>query len=129
MRPILCILAMLAGTAAAADGDPDRGAELFARNCAVCHGADATGDGPMTQILSITPADLTRLASDNGYDLAEITRRIDGRDVILAHGGPMPLFGHILGGESAVVDGADGAPVFTTQAVLDIATWLVTIQR
>lgn len=26
-----------------ADGDPGRGRELFAANCAACHGADATG--------------------------------------------------------------------------------------
>jgi mono/diheme cytochrome c family protein len=29
--------------ALAADGDPKRGAELFAANCAVCHGADGQG--------------------------------------------------------------------------------------
>jgi hypothetical protein len=35
---------------------------------------------------------------------------IDGRTMILSHGGPMPLFGTILGGEPAVIDSADGTP-------------------
>ena len=35
------------------------GARAFARNCAVCHGPDGKGDGPLAQSLPIAPADLT----------------------------------------------------------------------
>jgi putative copper resistance protein D len=36
-----------------------RGAPPYAQNCAVCHGADGRGDGPLANKLSIRPADLT----------------------------------------------------------------------
>jgi len=36
-----------------------RGQEHFAQNCAVCHGANAQGDGPVTAALTRPPADLT----------------------------------------------------------------------
>ena len=37
------VLFVSVGMALAAEGDPKRGAELFAANCAVCHGADGQG--------------------------------------------------------------------------------------
>ena len=36
-----------------------RGAPLYAANCAVCHGAEGRGDGPLAKSLPIPPADLT----------------------------------------------------------------------
>jgi putative copper export protein/mono/diheme cytochrome c family protein len=36
-----------------------RGAGLFAKNCAACHGAAGRGDGPLAKSLPIPPADLT----------------------------------------------------------------------
>jgi putative copper resistance protein D len=36
-----------------------RGAQVFADNCAACHGADGRGDGPLAKGLSVKPADLT----------------------------------------------------------------------
>ncbi len=129
-RPLIIALALAASPSIALDGDPDAGAAAFAENCAACHGALAEGDGPMTKILSVDAPDLTALAARNGGDfvMADVVRRIDGRD-LLGHGGPMPLFGPILKDKSAVVDDVDGNPVFTSQAVLDIAAWLQTIQR
>jgi putative copper export protein/mono/diheme cytochrome c family protein len=35
------------------------GSTLFAQNCVSCHGAAATGDGPLAKGLSVPPADLT----------------------------------------------------------------------
>ncbi len=123
-----CLAILAAAPAVALDGNPEEGARQFALNCAGCHGANAAGDGPMTDILSIAPPDLTMLATEDGFPMADVVRRIDGRD-LLGHGGPMPLFGAILQDKSAVVDDAYGNPVFTSQPVLDIATWLSTIQR
>ena len=44
-------------------GDPGataaHGAELFKTHCASCHGADATGNGPVARALRHPPADLT----------------------------------------------------------------------
>jgi putative copper export protein/mono/diheme cytochrome c family protein len=42
-----------------ADSSIGHGAALFAANCAVCHGAEARGDGPAAKSLPVRPADLT----------------------------------------------------------------------
>lgn len=39
-----------------------RGAEVYAHNCATCHGLNGFGDGPAGQNLSPRPADLTWLS-------------------------------------------------------------------
>jgi mono/diheme cytochrome c family protein len=128
--PALALAAILAACAASAQ-DAESGAVLFRDHCATCHGLAAEGDGPMTGVLSVRPPDLTLLAQTEGgtFPLERVVRRIDGREEVLAHGGPMPVFGMILGGESGMVDAFDGTPVFTTRAVVDIATWLQTVQR
>ena len=124
------ILALSATSALAADpvGDAAKGRDLFLANCSTCHGADAIGDGPMAPALARPPANLTALAAGMDFPVADVVRWIDGRDII-AHGGPMPLFGEILTDRSAVVDDAAANPVFTTQAVLDIVAWLQTVQE
>lgn len=129
--PIFAALLLCATAAAGAEHDPERGAILFRQNCATCHGLSAVGDGPMTAVLNILPPDLTGLSEANAgsFPLPYVARRIDGRDTLLAHGGDMPVFGFILADESAVVDEVDGTPIFTSQAVVDIAAWLATIQR
>nr|WP_283949736.1 cytochrome c [Limobrevibacterium gyesilva] len=42
-----------------ADSAIVRGARLFERNCAVCHGASGHGDGPAARASPVPPADLT----------------------------------------------------------------------
>jgi mono/diheme cytochrome c family protein len=110
--------------------DAGRGAVLFADHCATCHGAKATGNGPMRAVLSVPPPDLTRLAQGNGgvFPTAQLVRRIDGRTEVLAHGGPMPLFGMLLDGPSGAILAPDGSEVVTTEAIVDIAAWLERIQ-
>jgi mono/diheme cytochrome c family protein len=130
-HPSALVLAMILAAGAAAAQDAESGAVLFQDHCATCHGTDAEGGGPMTAVLAVAPPDLTVLAGTNGgtFPLERVVRRIDGREEVLAHGGPMPVFGMILGGESGMVDAFDGTPVFTTRAVVDIAAWLQTVQK
>jgi hypothetical protein len=84
----------------------------------------------MAAVLAVAPPDLTALAAGEGgtFPLERVVRSIDGRTMILSHGGPMPLFGMMLGGEAAVIDADDGTPVITKAAVLDIAEWLLAMQ-
>ncbi len=126
---IITVVALVAAPAIAQD--ITRGGEYFEGFCAACHGIGAMGDGPMAAILDISPPDLTGLAEANGgeFPVARVVRKIDGRDMLLSHGGPMPLFGMILESDSAVVDGEDGTPIITRQAVVDLTTWLGSIQR
>ncbi len=73
----------------------DRGASLYASNCAACHGPSGRGDGAAGRALPIPPADLTEHAS-----------RHAAGDLFwwIAHGipgTPMPAFTPVLG-ESAI---------------------------
>lgn len=131
MKQILILSSFLLAAApvSATEPDPDNGARLFRTNCATCHGLEARGDGPMAAVLDVLPADLTRIAPGGvPFPMGEVVRKIDGRD-LLAHGGPMPVFGFILEDQSGVVDAADGTPVITSQAVVDIAHWLASVQE
>ena len=80
MKPIFAVIAMalpLSPLGAAQnrkmrdDGttrliDSLQGASLYRAYCAVCHGEDAKGNGPMTKSLKSLPPDLTRLFARNG---------------------------------------------------------------
>jgi mono/diheme cytochrome c family protein len=80
------------------------GAELgrheFDMNCAICHGIDARGGGPMRPFLARVPADLTSLARRNGgvFPKDAVAELIDGRAT--AEPGPhgtreMPIWGNV----------------------------------
>lgn len=55
----LLVLARPGAAAAAGAGDAGRGQGLYARKCAVCHGAEGRGDGPAQLVLFPRPRDLT----------------------------------------------------------------------
>ena len=44
-----------------------KGPELYQAYCAVCHGQDAKGNGPMSKALKTAPPDLTHLATNGIY--------------------------------------------------------------
>ena len=73
------------------------GGELeYLRNCAVCHGPDAKGQGLMSRLLTIRPADLTTLAKKNSgqFPFWQVYRTIDGREEVRSHGTrEMPIWG------------------------------------
>jgi hypothetical protein len=129
MRLLTAILLCLATPALPQDAD--EGAALFARHCAVCHGAEATGDGPMAPILLIHPTDLTELAAleDGVFPTERTVRRIDGRDPLVSHGSPMPVYGPYFEGRDVVIRIESGQTMFTSQPVVDLIEWLQSIQK
>ena len=62
--------------------DSLKGADLYKAYCAVCHGIDAKGNGPMAKSLKSVPADLTRIAARNGgyFPLAGVRSVISGAE-------------------------------------------------
>jgi mono/diheme cytochrome c family protein len=76
------------------------GPALFKAYCAVCHGTDARGGGPMSVSLKVPPADLTRIAARNGgvYPQARVERIISGEELVPGGHGTraMPVWGPIF---------------------------------
>jgi mono/diheme cytochrome c family protein len=76
------------------------GPALFKAYCAVCHGTDARGGGPMSVSLKVPPADLTRIAARNrgAFPQARIERIISGEELVTGGHGTraMPVWGPIF---------------------------------
>jgi mono/diheme cytochrome c family protein len=80
--------------------DSIQGPNLYKAYCAVCHGPNAKGDGPMAMFLKTAPSDLTRIAARNGgmFPLAKVRRIISGEEPLPGGHGTrdMPLWGPIF---------------------------------
>ena len=124
MRSLLALMTL--SLPALAD-DAVRGQVIYMTHCATCHGIEATGDGPMARVLHVPPADLTALAEDGVFPMSRVLSRITGAEMEV-HGGPMPLFGMILQGESEAVPLETGAEMVVPEAVADVAAYLATLQ-
>ncbi|RUV46653.1 c-type cytochrome, partial [Mesorhizobium sp. M5C.F.Ca.IN.020.29.1.1] len=71
----------------------------YLNSCAVCHGLDGKGDGPLGDVLLKRPADLTRLSERNGgaFPYSRVFATIDGRYALPSHGDrEMPVGGRCL---------------------------------
>jgi mono/diheme cytochrome c family protein len=128
-RVLIVALALWAGQAAAQDAPA--GADHYLRYCAACHGMEARGDGEMAEILTLQPADLTRLSVENGgvFPAARVAAQIDGRDPLLAHGGVMPIFGEFFEGQDTAIPSEAGQPILTSRPVADLIAFLAAIQE
>jgi mono/diheme cytochrome c family protein len=80
--------------------DSIQGPNLYKAYCAVCHGPNAKGDGPMAMFLKTAPSDLTRISTKNGgmFPLAKVRRIISGEESLPGGHGTrdMPLWGPIF---------------------------------
>ncbi|WP_420584546.1 c-type cytochrome [Ruegeria sp.] len=131
IRPLLGVVSIGVFVAAsqAAAQDVETGAELYQHYCATCHGIDATGHGPMAGVLVIQPVDLTKLADENGvFPTARVVARIDGRDPLVSHGSPMPVYGPYFDGQDTSMKTPEGQPILTSQPIVDLVAYLETLQ-
>ena len=93
--PVLsCAIGVVPGFADNHGGDKGESAQIssqsgeqrvesdFLSYCAVCHGFEGQGDGPLAEMLIVRPADLTRISERNGgefpKDRVEVTIRDGG---------------------------------------------------
>lgn len=126
---IALFLAMVPPGAATAQ-NTQTGASLFVQYCATCHGREATGQGPMAAVLLVQPTDLTRLSAGNGgvFPAERVVKRIDGRDPLVSHGSPMPVYGSFFEGQDASMKAPSGQPILTSQPIIDLIAYLESLQ-
>jgi mono/diheme cytochrome c family protein len=74
----------------------EQGKDEYLRHCAVCHGLEGFGNGPLADAMKIGPSDLTRLAAQHGgaFPSAKVSDVIRNGGGVLGHGSPaMPAWG------------------------------------
>lgn len=74
----------------------DIGKREYVNSCAVCHGDNGRGDGPIVGYLKTAPTDLTIIQKNNKgvFPFGRVYEVIDGRTAIAAHGPrDMPIWG------------------------------------
>jgi mono/diheme cytochrome c family protein len=102
------------------------GSYFYQTYCAVCHGPNAKGDGPLADSMRRRPPDLTEIAKrEKGvFPADKVFRIIDGRQRVPGHGGPdMPVWGDAF---RRAIEGGDEKAVETRiQAIVD---YLATLQ-
>lgn len=131
MFTLLFKMATVSAGAVAAQ-DAGIGAQLFERHCATCHGIAGAGGGPMSPILTLQPPDLTGLSDRNDgiFPITRVVSRIDGRDPLVAHGSPMPVYGDFFEGvQSVAIKAENGQPMLVSQSIADLVAFLREIQQ
>ncbi len=109
--------------------DANRGEDLYLHHCATCHGLDATGHGPMAGVLVIQPTNLKALQKDaDAFPTARVVARIDGREPLVSHGSPMPVYGPYFEGRDVAIKAPDGQPIMTSRPIADLVAYLKTLQ-
>ncbi|KUF10345.1 c-type cytochrome [Pseudoponticoccus marisrubri] len=129
---ILAGLAVLAGCTETAEmPGPQDGRALFMENCAVCHGEDGKGGGPMARAMSQPPKDLTLIRARNGdsFPRARVMSIIDGYARSDLAGPSMPEFGALLEGDLVPFDSGDGIQTPTPRKLVALLEYLETIQQ
>ncbi len=122
--------------------DIDAGKSEFLSSCAICHGLDGKGNGPLSSQLKTPPPNLTVLAKkNNGFlPLRDVYDIIDGRKVIASHGSrEMPIWGKQFSDEASAgqlnpealnrVDPSFDAEAIVRTRILSIIEYLNRIQE
>jgi len=125
---ILAVLLAIPNTALAQTAEV--GAELYEKHCAVCHGLEARGNGPLAPALLLQPPalrDLTKRHDD--FPMTLVITRIDGRDPLVSHGSPMPVYGPFFEGEDTILKTGSGQPILTSRPIADLVAYLKQIQE
>jgi len=110
--------------------EPKDGRTLYLENCASCHAADASGNGPVARELGVSAPDLTMIAARNdGIFLRdEVMSIIDGFERAPHFNASMPEFGAGDMGETVIVENEGlGTPV--PLQLLELTDYLESLQQ
>jgi mono/diheme cytochrome c family protein len=132
MKLLIASLMAVAFFDAASAQETGYGEAEFRASCAVCHGPEGKGDGPLADELQTRPADLTRLAEKNGgeFPYYRVFAVIDGRYIVPGHGErDMPVWGRQFLGDDVKVYGPNGGEIVTTERIHELASYVQSLQR
>ncbi len=131
MKLVLATLtALVLSPAGGMAQDVELGTNLFDQHCAVCHGDDAHGNGPLAPALVLQPPSLRELSKRNdGFPTVRVVMRIDGSDPLVSHGSPMPIYGPFFEEKDAVIKSEFGQPIMTSKPIADLVAYLKHIQE
>jgi len=107
------------------------GAQLYAENCAVCHGSGRGGTATEETRTATQAPDLTLLSQRNGgvYPEIHVLATIYGPAFERAHGRLMPEFGERDLGPTVVVELEDGIGSPVPADLIALSAYLRSIQR
>ena len=107
------------------------GRALFMENCAVCHGADAKGNGELARGLAKPPRDLTliQLRHKDVFPRAKVMSIVDGYTRLASDRPGMPEFGALLEGDLVPFDSGDGRQTPTPRKLVALVAYLESIQQ
>ncbi len=120
---IMALVLLIPGAAPAQDADA--GAFLYSQHCAVCHGVEGRGQGPLAPALLLKPPSLRDLSTRyDGFPTRRVVMRIDGSDPLVSHGSPMPVYGPFFAGDDTAIKAETGQPIMTSRAIVDLVVYL-----
>jgi len=131
MKQLLTILtALFLMQGAAIAQDAKAGAELYDFHCATCHGLEGRGNGPLAPALLLQPPSLRDLVQRyEVFPTIRVVMRIDGRDPLVSHGSPMPIYGPFFEGDDTSLKSETGQPIMTSRPIVDLVSYLKEIQE
>lgn len=99
LRVVMLLLGLLGlSSVAVAEDLISKGRDRYYNDCAACHGEAASGGGSVSEVLTVSPSDLTQLSRDNRgqFPASYVRRVVDGRELPpVAHGETrMPIWGN-----------------------------------
>lgn len=104
----------------------------YLNSCAVCHGVEGNGNGPLGEMLVKRPADLTSISKRNGgrFPYARVIAVIDGRYDVPGHGNrDMPVWGRQFLEDDQRLYGPAGGEIVTTERINELAGYVQSLQR
>ena len=129
LAPVALATLLLSATTGLAQ-DAQTGAALYAQHCAVCHGQDARGKGPLAPALLLQPPSLRDLEQrHDGFPTRRVVMRIDGSDPLVSHGSPMPVYSEFFAGEDVILKSESGQPILTSRPIADLVAYLREVQE
>jgi mono/diheme cytochrome c family protein len=100
------------------------GQQEFERHCALCHGLNGKGGGPLADAMKLVPADLTRLAahSNGAFPASRVGDVIRNGGGVLGHGSSAMLpWGNYFGEK--------GKPEAAKTRIADLVAYIRSLQQ